>query len=65
MFCGQLLAKTWIIWCLNKLRAVHSLTWCSQVVTLASYTQGYYRESDRMIVEVQIELSAILSMKLV
>ena len=43
------------------------IVWCgvSQVVTLASYGQGYYRESDGMIVVVQIELSAILSMKLV
>ena len=35
------------------------------MVTLAFYRQDYYRESERMIVGVQIELSAILSMKLV
>ena len=37
----------------------------SQVVTLAFYIQDYNRESDGMIVGVQIELSSILSMKLV
>ena len=47
MFCGQLVAKTWIIWCLNKLRAVHSLTWCSQVVPLASYGNVYCGTYDR------------------
>ena len=37
----------------------------AMIATLAFYVQDYYRESDRMIVGVQIELSAILSMKLV
>ena len=70
MFCGQLVnrgqlvARTWLIWCLNILRAVHSMMWCFTSCNLTYYIQDYYSESDRMIVGVQIELSAILSMKL-
>ena len=39
--------------------------WYFTSFTLASYIQDYNGESDRMIVGVQIELSAIISMKLV